>query len=151
METQEEKQVLRYDNLLVSPRGIAEISGKRVVIFVPATDIDRIELKHGRSDHRPILTLSIGIVIALVGIFGLIEFILAPRGYRYELGMVAIGIIGGSLIYDALKQRYFLEVHNKKSTRRLVLSKHAQKNEVQEFCNNVRTVYKHEITDVTMV
>jgi hypothetical protein len=148
MDTQPPKanQTLKFDNIVVSARGIAETSGKKVVIFVPSADIERITVNYGRSDQRPIVSISIGIAFVIVGAFGLAEFVLAPRGYRYELAMVAFGLIGGSLIHDAVKQRYFLEVYNKKGTRRLVLTKHARKNSVKEFCNNVRTIYKYEIT-----
>jgi hypothetical protein len=85
----------------------------------------------------------------LVGVFGLVEFFAAPRGYRYELAMVAFGLIGCSLIFDALKKRYFFEVLKKKGTCRLVFSKHVQKNDLQEFCQKVRTFYKYDLTDVT--
>jgi hypothetical protein len=147
MQPTNEKQILRCDNILVSPRGIAETSGRKVVVFVPTEDIERITLKYGRSDHRPLLTLTIGVAFAIVGIIGLVEFIIATRGYRYELGMVAFGLIGGSLIFDTLKQRFFLEVQSKNDTRRLVLSKHANKNGLQEFCVNVRNTYKYDIID----
>jgi hypothetical protein len=143
----EDKPVLRCDNILVSSRGVAETAGKKVVIFVPTNDIERISVNFGRSDHRPIITISIGAIFALVGVFGLIEFFVATRGYRYELGMVAFGLIGASLIFDALKKRYFLEVHKKKGTTRLVLSKHTQKTDIQDFCEKVRTIYKYDITD----
>jgi hypothetical protein len=141
------KEVLKCDNIVVSPRSIAETSGKKIVVFVPAAEIESIIVKHGRPDHRPVLSLSIGIIFILVGIYGLTELVLGPRGYRYELGMVAFGIIGGSLIYDALKQRYFLEVHGKKETRRLVFSKNAQNIEISEFCNRVRMIYRYDVTD----
>jgi hypothetical protein len=126
---------------------MAETDARKVVIFVPAVEIDRVILKFGRSDHRPILTMSIGVVLALIGILGLSEFIVAPRGFRYELGMVAFGLIGGSMIFDALKKRYFFEVHKKKGTCRLVLSKNAQKKDIQDFCEKVRLFYKFEIMD----
>jgi hypothetical protein len=143
----EDKPVLRCDNILVSPRGIAETAGKKVVFFIPTNDIERIVVNFGRSDHRPIISISIGAVLALVGIFGLVEFFIATRGYRYELGMVAFGLIGSSLIFDALKKRYFLEVYKKKGTCRLVLSKHAKKTDIQDFCQKVRSIYKYDITD----
>jgi hypothetical protein len=117
MQHAEENQNLRCDNILVTPRGIAETCGKKVMIFVPAAEVERITLKYGRSDHRPVFSLSVGLIFALIGVWGLIEFIIATRGYRYELGMVAFGIIGGSLISDTLKQRYFLEVQSSKGTR----------------------------------
>jgi len=147
MQPTEENQSLRCDNIVVTPRGIAETCGKKIMIFVPATEVERITLKYGRSDHRPVFSLSVGVIFALVGVFGLIEFIIATRGYRYELGMVAFGIIGGSLIYDALKQRYFLEVQSSKGTRRLVLSKKAQISDIRTFCQSVRTIYKYDITE----
>ncbi|MDD5140488.1 MAG: zinc ribbon domain-containing protein [Verrucomicrobiales bacterium] len=143
----EAKPVLKYDNILVSSRGIAEVHAKRVMIFVPTPEINRVTLKFGRSDHYPILTLSIGIALALVGIFGLTELFEAPRGFRYELGMIAFGLIGGSMIFDTLKKRYFFEVHKRKGVCRLVLSKNAQEKDIQDFCDKVRLTYKHEITD----
>jgi hypothetical protein len=103
----ESKQILKYDNILASSRGMAETHATKVVIFVPANEVVRVTLKYGRSDHRPIMTLSIGIGLSLVGIFGLIEMAEAPSGIRYELGMVAFGIVGGSMIFDTLKQRFF--------------------------------------------
>jgi hypothetical protein len=111
----EEKPILRCDNILVSTRGIAETVGKKVVIFVPSEEVERITLHFGRSDYRPIVSISIGIVLTLVGVFGLVEFFAAPRGYRYELAIVAFGLIGCSLIFDALKKRYFLKCLKKKA------------------------------------
>jgi len=145
MENTEARQKLRCDTILVTPQGIAETCGKKAVIFVPAAEIQSLTLKYGRPDHRPIFTVSLGVVFALIGVFGLVEFIIAPRGYRYELAMVAFGIIGGSLIHDALKQRYFIEVQSAKGPRRLVFSKHAQRNDLQTFCQNIRTTYKYDI------
>jgi hypothetical protein len=147
MQSTEEKQILRFDNIVVTPRSIAETCGKKIMISVPATEVDRITLKFGRADHRPIFSLSVGIIFALIGVFGLIEFFIASRAYRYELGMVAFGIIGGSLIHDALKQRYFLEVKSSKDTHRLVLSKNAQKSDIQNFCQNIRTIYKFDVSE----
>jgi hypothetical protein len=131
MQTSEEKPVLKCDNIVLSSRGIAETHGKKIVIFVPPNEINRIILKFGRSDHRPMLTMSIGIILGLVGVFGLVEFFVAMRGYRYELGMVAFGIIGASLIFDTLKERFFLEIETKKGIQRLVFSKN-------ETCATVR-------------
>jgi hypothetical protein len=115
----DEKPILKYDNILVSSRGMAEIHAKKVIIFVPAVEIDRIMLKYGRSDHRPILAMSIGIILALFGVFGLIELVEAPGGIRYELAMLAFGLVGGSMIFDTLKQRFFFEVQKKKGMCRL--------------------------------
>ena len=147
MPSNDEKVTLKYDNVVVTPRGMAETYGKKIVIFVPATEIDRVTLKFGRSDHRPIFSMTLGIVFALIGIFGIVEFFLAMGGYRYELGMVAFGIIGGSMIFDTLKERYFLEIDKKTGLCRLVFSKEAKKDEVVEFCNKVRTTYNYQIND----
>lgn len=143
------KPILKCDNILVSSRGMTETDAKKVMIFVPAVEIHRITLKYGRSDHRPILTMSIGIGLALFGVFGLIELIRAPRGIRYELGMVAFGLVGGSMIFDSLKHRFFFDVQKKKGMCRLVLSKNAQKKDIQDFCEKLKSVYNYEITDAS--
>jgi hypothetical protein len=130
----DDKPILKYDNILVSSRGMTETEAKKVLIFVPAAEIRRITLKYGRADHRPILTMSIGIGITLFGIFGLIELIEAPRGFRYELGMVAFGLVGGSMVFDSLKHRFFFDVQKKKGMCRLVVSKNVQKKDIQDFC-----------------
>lgn len=147
MPSNEEKPVVKYDNIVVSSRGMAEAHGRKVVIFVPAAEINRITLKFGRPEHNPIISIGIGAVLALVGIFGLIVVFVGKKHNRYAFGLVALGIIGGSLIFDALKQRYFFEIHKKNDTRRLVLSKNARKSDIDEFCNKVRATYKYEITD----
>ena len=110
----EEKQSLRYDNILLTRRGIAEIHGRKVVIFIPAADIKSIALKYGRPEHRPIISLTLGAIFAIIGILGLVDFFFAMAAFRYELGAIAFGVIGASIIYDVLKQRYFLEVQSPK-------------------------------------
>ena len=142
MPSTEEKPVLKCDHILVSARGMFEMHGQKIIIFAPAAEIDRVTLKFGRSDHRPILSLAIGIILSVIGIYGVTELFLATRGYRYELAMIVLGAIGGSMIFDTLKQRYFLEVESKKGSHRLVFSKEAQLKDIQEFCNQVRIAYK---------
>jgi hypothetical protein len=144
-----EKPVLKCSNVVVSSRGIAETERKKIVIFVPADEVQRITLKFGKSAHNPILTGSIGAVLVVAGIFGLVEFFRAMRGYRYELGLVAFGIIGGSMIFDTLKERYFLEVDKEKGASRLVFSKGTKKSDIDDFCNKAREIYQYQITDAT--
>jgi hypothetical protein len=149
MQVTEEKQNLRCDNILVTARGVAETSGKKVMIFVPAAEIQRITLRYGRSEHRPIFSISVGVIFVLIGIFGLVEFFLNMRAYRYELAMMVFGVIGASLIFDALKQSYFLEVQCAQGARRLVFSKHASKSDIQTFCESVRKIYGFDISEAS--
>src|SRR5258706_12900021 len=132
MQANVENPTLKYDNLVVSSRGLAGTDGKKIVLFVPPAEVDHIILKFGRADHRPIASLSIGIVFSLIGFYGLIELFLAPRGLRYEMGMVFFGVVGGSIIFDSLKKRYFLEVHKSNDVCRLIFSKKACKH--RYFC-----------------
>jgi hypothetical protein len=91
--------------------------------------------------------MFLGIIFALMGIYGLAEFILAPRGFRYEMGMVFFGFVGGVLIFDAIKKRYFLEVHKSKGDCRLIFSKDAQLTDIQDFCKKIRTIHQYKITE----
>jgi len=147
METKQEPSVLKCHNIIVSAKGMTETHGTKIIIFVPAAEAGQVVLKFGRAEHRPALSLSIGIIMALIGLFGLVEFFIVPRGYRYELGMMTFGVIGGSLIFDTLKQRYFLEVDRKSGICRLVFSKQAQRAEIESFCRDVRTNYQYQIEE----
>jgi hypothetical protein len=146
-DSNDERPVLRCDNIVMAPRGIAETHGRKLALFVPTTDINRMRLKYGRSEHSPMVSMVLGGSLALVGIAGIILFFVKPSGFRYELGMAFFGVIGGSIVFDTLKVRYFLEVEGNKGISRLVFSKKAQKSEIDNFCNQVRTTYKYEITD----
>lgn len=145
----EGQSVLRFDNILVSSRGISEVDANHVVILVPSGEIEHITLRFGRAGHRPLLTIWIGLVLTLVGLLGLFEFVVSPKGFRYEFGMVVLGVIGGSLIFDAVKRRYFFEVGKKQDFSRLIFSRHARKGEIQDFCVQIRSAYKYDITDAT--
>jgi hypothetical protein len=85
----------------------------------------------------------------LVGIAGIILFFVTPAGFRYELGMIFFGAIGGSIIFDTLKERYFFEVEGSKGMNRLVFTKKVQKSDLDKFCSDVRTAYKYQISDET--
>ena len=146
----EGQPVLKYDNLMVSPRGIAETDGNKIIIFVAANEIERITLKFGRPEHRPGLSLSIGSILALIGVFGLVEIFRATRGWRYEIGMMLLGSMGGLLIFDTFKQRYFLEINTKNDLRRLVFSKTAQKVAIENFCKDVSVAHNYKIADSTL-
>jgi hypothetical protein len=136
---------MKYANVSVSSQGIAETYGKRIVLFVPFPEVDRITLRFGRPDHRPIVSIFVGSVFALLGIYGAIYLFLAPSGFRYELGMIAMGVIGVSLIFDALKERYFFEIHKKKGDCRFIFSRHARLTEIHDFCTSIRTHYGYDI------
>jgi hypothetical protein len=147
MQTTDAAPILKCRNVVASPRGLAEGDGRKAIIFVPAGEVTRIILKYGNPEHRPIVSLLIGGVLGLLGLAGLVELFLAPRGLRYELGMIVFGLIGGSLIFDATKKRYFLEVHKAKGDSRLVFSREASRQEVQDFCEKVRNAYKYDISE----
>ena len=148
MKKNEAKPVLRYDNLLFSSRGISEVHGKKLILFIPAAEIEHLELKFGRSEHRPLVSLAIGMVFILIGVFGLAYLFLAPRGFRYELAMMVFGFIGGTIIFDVLKQRYFIEVRRPKGLGRLVFSKNVSPEGLRDFCRQVGLVYGHQIKDI---
>ena len=147
MQTTDATPILKCRNVVVSQRGLAEGDGRKAIVFVPSGEVKRIVLKYGNPEHRPIVSLVIGGFLGLLGLAGIVELFLAPRGLRYELGMIFFGLIGGSLIFDATKKRYFLEVHKTKGDCRLIFSGQASRQEVQDFCEKVRNAYKYDISE----
>jgi len=149
MNTSENSPALRYDNILASSRGLTETQSKKVVLFIPKSDIARIDLKFGRSSHRPLLTLILGAIFVPIGLYGIIDFFLRPAGLRYEMGMAAFGLIGGSLIFDTLKKRYFFEVCHSKGISRLVFTKKADLQSILEFCAKATDVHGYQMANKT--
>ena len=147
MQTTDAAPILKCQNVVASPRGLAEGDGRKAIVFVPAAEVNRVVLRFGNPEHRPLMSLVIGGVLALLGLAGLVELFLATRGWRYETGMIFFGLIGGSLIFDATKKRYYLEVHKTKGDFRLVFSRQASRPEVQDFCEKVRSTYKYDISE----
>jgi len=147
MQSTEDAPILRYDNILVSPRGVTEVHDKKIVLFVPSAEINNMILKFGRSEHRPIVSMLIGILFILIGIYGLVYLFLAPAAFRYEIGMLLFGVMGDSIVFDALKKRYYLEVYKTKGMCRLVFSKNAKLKDIQDFFGKIRGVYKHQIAE----
>lgn len=147
MDAPENSLSLKYDNLGASARGLAEIHRNKIVLFARASQIDSIFLKFGHSSHRPILTLVLGLIFLPIGLYGLIECLFAPAGFRYEIGLIAIGIIGGSLIHDTLKKRFFLEVHHRKEISRLICSRHATRDGITDFVAQIEKAYQYKITN----
>jgi hypothetical protein len=147
MQTSEEASVLKCNNIVISTRGLAEVDGKKIILFVPKDEVNQITLKYGKAEHNPIISLVIGIILALVGLAGLVELILAPRGLRYELGMMFFGFIGGSLLFDSMKQRYFFEILRIKGRCRLVFSKKTTLPEIRDFCQKVQTTYNYKVLE----
>jgi len=138
---------LKYDTILASDRGITETHKGKVVLFVPAADMEGITLKFGRTGHNPIVSIFMGIVLGVIGIFGLVLTILNPARLRYALGMIALGVIGGSILFDSVKKRYFLEIYKRKDFCRLVFSKQAQLKDIRDFCDKVRETFKYPIKE----
>jgi len=129
---------LKYDTILASDRGITETHKGKVVLFVPAADME---------GHNPIVSIFMGIVLGVIGIFGLVLTILNPARLRYALGMIALGVIGGSILFDSVKKRYFLEIYKRKDFCRLVFSKQAQLKDIRDFCDKVRETFKYPIKE----
>jgi len=149
MNTSEAATVLRCDNLLASARGLTETQSKKLVLFIPKTGITHIDLKFGRSSHHPFLIFALGAAFVPIGIYGIIDFFIRPAGLRYEMAMAAFGLIGGSLIFDTLKKRFFFEVHHSKKISRLVFTKNANLKDILEFCVQATKVHSYFITDKT--
>ena len=103
MQTTDAAPILKCQNVVASPRGLAEGDGRKAIVFVPAAEVNRVVLRFGNPEHSPIVSLAIGSILALLGLAGLVELFLATRGWRYETGMIFFGLIGGSLIFDATK------------------------------------------------
>lgn len=117
-----------------------EADGNALIQLVPRADIDRVVLRFGGAEHRPIVSLTLGVVLSSVGLVGLL-FLFTGIPARVKLGMIAFGAVGGSVLFDTAKKRYFFEVHGKKGMRRLVFSRKATLSEIRTFCAKIQAEF----------
>jgi hypothetical protein len=136
---------LKYDNISFSERGVFEIQRGRQVAGVLAPDIKQIRLQYGTGANRPIFEAIVGTVLLLVGIKGLLLFIAAPMGFRYELALMVLGAIGASMLFDVLKRRYVLCVFATDRVHKLSFSGSANLAGIEIFRDEVHRRFGIEI------
>jgi hypothetical protein len=101
---------IECDNILVSDRGVFEVSSGKQIAGVLRPDIHRIRVAYTVASNRPLLEGIFGLLLVGVGIRGVLLCFESLKGFRYEAAMVVLGVIGAAMLWDVIKRRYVLFV-----------------------------------------
>lgn len=101
---------IECDNILISDRGVFEVSSGKQLAGVLRPDIDRIRVAYTVASNRPVLEGVFGLVLVGVGIKGMLLCLDSLKGFRYMAALVVLGVIGPAMLFDVIQRRYVLFV-----------------------------------------
>ena len=126
--------------------GAAEMDRHHRVIFVPREEIVRLEAAYGSGAERPVLLLSLGLVFAAlaVALVTTLALALSRGGVRIPAELITgfVFLIPAWWLIDlSVRKRWFVRVHTRRSSRKLVFHQTNDGREIQEFVDKGRRRY----------
>ncbi len=132
--TTPESRRLQYLNVVISEKGLAEMSGNRRIILIPKDQVQSIEIRHGLQAERPLVQGITGLAfigLGAVGIYIMVEGGIAAL--RWALGFLVFGGLGAWLLWEATKQGHYLKIICLGDSRKLVFKGKIQTEELSGF------------------
>jgi hypothetical protein len=131
-ESKAPSEPLRYLTLEFSERGIAELGGRRRMVFVARERIRDIELRRGMAGERPIAQVLFGGVLVIAGLFGLRAATAAfvalfernSPSYSVTGSVVAslvVLVVGVYVLWLGLRPSYYLRIQLPRDERKVLL------------------------------
>ncbi len=140
---------ITYLSVIISEQGIYEKDSVLAPLFIPKSEINRIELVKGVGAERPLLGFLFGFgILAICFVFLSDLIIWFKRGGILEgdtLLSFAFLPLGFWLIFYALRKRFFLLVHTKSDERKVVFKGRVELKELSEFISRARDKFGYYI------
>lgn len=129
----------------VAADGVAEMDGNRPLLFVKRADVIRIEAEYGAGAERPIVMLVLGLLMLAIAIIPVILFLAMLRSNVHlpEKTFTAVAFIlpAGWLLDLSLRKRWFLRVHTRRGSRKLLFPRGMEQTAVEAFVSDARTKF----------
>lgn len=139
----EAEEHAQLDTVRIAQDGVAEMDRHRRIIFVPREDVLRLELAYGSGAEHPLILAMLGIVCAVLAIASLVTFALAVTrgGVRIPASLITgvVFLVPAWWLLDlALRKRWFLRVHTRNGTRKLIFHEIRSNGELERFLMTAR-------------
>ena len=123
------------NNVRVSVQGFAELNGSQINVSVRRDEIRGLIVKFGRQSEHPLRQIAFGIVLTGLGVFPIYHLLAAaePVVSVLELTMLVFLIVGGWVIFSALRSGWYLEVELETDSRKLAFTPRPTDIELEEF------------------
>jgi hypothetical protein len=130
-------EYLEYGAVRVGRDGVAEMDHGRPLLRISRTDIVRLELVHGSGAERPLVCIVLAIALALIALAGPVMLALAVLRHGSVPGRLVTSIafiIPAVWLVDlALRRRWYVLVHTRRTSRKLLFTKGADAAELNRF------------------
>jgi hypothetical protein len=128
---------LEYESVRLGTDGASEMDGKRRLVHIPRTDIVGVEIVHGSAAERPIVSLILASLLLAVSLLGpamLLGAIIGGGRVEAKVATSIAFVIPAVWLFDlVLRRRWFLKVHMKKGSRKLIFGKTSDPAALQQF------------------
>lgn len=129
---------LQLECVRLSSDGAAEMDQHRAVISVPRSEITQLEVAYGSGAENPVVLIALGFVFLAIALAPLV--VLALMVIRNEgtmdikvLTAVAFVIPAWWLLDLALRKRWYVRVHMRSGTRKLVFHRERDRTAILTF------------------
>jgi len=137
MTREDDPTYLEYAAVRLSADGAAEMDRNRRHIWIPREQIVRLELSFGSAAERPLISLVLGVLLVLLALLGpaIVILGLLRNSIVHTKLVTTLGFIVPALwLLDlSLRGRWFLMVHTKRGTRKLLFTKGSEPAALERF------------------
>jgi hypothetical protein len=128
---------LEYESVRLGTDGASEMDGNRTLVHIARADVVGLEIVHGSAAERPLVSLILAALLAALSLVGpmMLAGALLGRG-RVDIKFVTsiAFLVPAIWLFDlVLRRRWFLHVHMKKGSRKLIFGKTSDEVALQQF------------------
>ena len=141
----------QLDSVRIGTEGAAEMDRHRRAIFIPRQEITRLELAYGSGAERPLVLIILGLLFAAVAVAIAIAAVVALG--REEVFFPTKLVSGVAFVVPAwwlldlsLRRRWFVRVHARKRTTKLVFQRVRDEQAIVAFLETVRRRFGYHVT-----
>jgi hypothetical protein len=118
------------------------LSERGAHLRIPRFEVQSIDFRYGSPARHPLLMVLFGLVAVALGLYGAARFVQWFQGapvWPREALLVALLVLGGYALYEAVQRAPLLIVRTARGTRRLELHGTVKQEELQEFLRRLET------------
>jgi hypothetical protein len=128
---------LEYESVRLGADGASEMDGNRRLVHIPRADVVGLEVVHGSAAERPLVSLILAALLTALSLVGPVMLVgaLLGRG-RVDIKFVTsiAFLVPAIWLFDlVLRRRWFLKVHMKRGSRKLIFGKASDEVALQQF------------------
>jgi hypothetical protein len=133
---------LEYGAIRLGADGAAEMDGNRRLVHIPREEIVSLELAHGSASERPVISLifaALLLAISLIGPMMLVGALLGRGTVEIKWVTTIAFIIPAAWLFElVIRRRWFLKVHMKKGSRKLIFARPNDEVALQQFVHGAK-------------